>query len=126
MEALIIDDNPLNADVLVLLLQQQGIHPVALSEPNELESVMATVTPSVIFLDLEFPRTTGFDALKIIQADERLHDVPVVAYTVHISEVDTARTAGFHSFLGKPLSAQKFPAQLKRILAGEQVWDPYQ
>ena len=34
-----------------------------------------------------------------------------------------AREAGFDSFVGKPLSAQKFPEQLQRILTGKAVWE---
>jgi hypothetical protein len=45
-----------------------------------------------------------------------------VAYTVHVSEINTVYQMGFHSFLGKPLDSDLFPDQLARILRGERVW----
>ena len=77
----------------------------------------------LVFLDLEFPNYDGFDILADLQADPRLAHVPFVADTVHISEQNQARQAGFHSFLGKPLDVQKFPEQVRRILNGERVWE---
>lgn len=52
-----------------------------------------------------------------------LDDVPIVAYSVHVSEIEIARRAGFDGFLGKPLDADRFSDQLRRILSGEQVWE---
>ncbi|NIP28430.1 MAG: response regulator, partial [Phycisphaerae bacterium] len=34
-----------------------------------------------------------------------------------------AREAGFDGFLSKPLDADEFPAQIRRILEGESVWE---
>ena len=34
-----------------------------------------------------------------------------------------ARKAGFDGFLGKPLDPDRFPLQIRRLLAGEQVWE---
>ncbi|PJF29257.1 MAG: response regulator, partial [Phototrophicales bacterium] len=75
------------------------------------------------FLDLEFPNHTGFEIFAKLKALPKLADIPIVAYTVHNSEIDTARKAGFHSFLGKPLTLSKFPDQLQRILTGIPVWE---
>jgi CheY-like chemotaxis protein len=54
--------------------------------------------------------------------DELSVAVPIVAYTAHTSEIVDARDAGFHSFLGKPLSSAKFAAQLADILDNRPVW----
>jgi two-component system cell cycle response regulator DivK len=34
-----------------------------------------------------------------------------------------ARQAGFDGFLSKPLDADVFPEQVRRILSGESVWE---
>jgi two-component system cell cycle response regulator DivK len=34
-----------------------------------------------------------------------------------------ARAEGFNGFLGKPLDPDRFPGQVRRMLAGEQVWE---
>jgi two-component system cell cycle response regulator DivK len=38
-------------------------------------------------------------------------------------DVERVREAGFHGFIGKPLDHNRFPDQIRRILAGKSVWD---
>jgi two-component system cell cycle response regulator DivK len=124
IHALIIDDNSLNIDVLVMLLEQQDATYSSIDSLRKLPEMLdANSNFDVIFLDLEFPHGDGFDALPNLKADPRLFNVPIVAYSVHTSEIDRARRAGFDSFLGKPLSPREFPEQLRRILNGEAVWE---
>jgi two-component system cell cycle response regulator DivK len=68
-------------------------------------------------------RENGYDVLDRLKNDARFSNIPVVAYTTHVSHMNQARDAGFHSFLGKPLNDYLFPEQLNRILQGESVWE---
>lgn len=123
-QALIVDDNPLNSDVLITLVQSAGIDAVAIESPRYLlEAIDHLKNLQVIFLDLEFPNHNGFDLLKEIKGDPRLVNIPIVAYSVHTSEIDRVRKAGFHSFVGKPLDPKRFPLQLERILNNQSVWE---
>ena len=121
-KALIIDDSSSNIKVLVNLLKLEGVEAVPLNNPLELETTLSGLdTLDVIFLDLEMPDLDGYEVLEILH-QSRFAKVPVVAYTVHVSEMNAMRAKGFHSFLGKPLNAEEFPKQLARILKNEPVW----
>jgi two-component system, cell cycle response regulator DivK len=37
--------------------------------------------------------------------------------------MNKAKSSGFDGFLGKPLDPDRFPDQIRRILAGEPVWE---
>jgi two-component system cell cycle response regulator DivK len=76
----------------------------------------------VVFLDLEMPNGDYYLTLHELKQQPSLTGVPIVAYTVHTSEIDKARQAGFDGFLGKPLKATEFPGHLQRILGREPVW----
>ncbi|GAB4545794.1 MAG: hypothetical protein OHK0023_04630 [Anaerolineae bacterium] len=122
--ALIIDDNQLNIDVLVMLLNKEGFSHVSTLSPREVTATIERSQPvDVVFLDLEFPNGDGFDLLSMLRQHPRLSGVPIIAYSVHVSEIDRARKAGFDGFLGKPLNATRFPEQLQRILSGQAVWE---
>lgn len=122
--ALIIDDNHANIDVLAMLLTEQGLTHTAIDSLRHLAGALEELAQvDVIFLDLEFPNGSGFRAINDLQANARFQGVPIVAYTVHTSEINEAKAAGFHSFLGKPLHTKRFPGQLKRILNHEPVWE---
>ena len=122
--ALIVDDNVSNVDALQALLAREGFAATTLTSPVYLSTLLEKLDPvDVVFLDLEFPNHTGFDIMRQLKADPRMANVPFVAYTVHTSEQNEAREAGFDCFLGKPLDVQRFPGQLQRILSGERVWE---
>jgi len=122
--ALIIDDNIKNVNVLAQLLTLQQFESIKVFNPNELDSLLKTLPAvKVIFLDLEMPTLDGYTILERLKSDPRFQNIPVVAYTVHLSEINVAYQQGFDSFIGKPLDADKFPEHLARILEGEAVWE---
>jgi len=123
-KALIIDDNQSNVNVLGMLLQNEGLTYTAVLHPTGIEDAINSESPfSVIFLDLEFPTNNGFTIIEKLRRMDVLTGVPIVAYSVHVSEIEQARRAGFDGFLGKPLDADRFSEQLQRILGGEPVWE---
>jgi len=119
--ALLIDDNLQNLRVLAQLLTKQGIVITEVNNPLELENILPNLRPDVIFLDLEMPGSDGYAVKELL----RLYyvDIPIIAYTVHISEINQVRESGFDGFLGKPLNTTRFPDQLARILRHEPVWE---
>ena len=124
LQALIVDDNPNNIEVLVMLLANEGVNYTAVQSVKQINKTLTDIGRlDIIFLDLEFPNGNGFELLKTLKGDSRFAGVPIVAYSVHTSEIDRVRRAGFNSFIGKPLSSQRFPNQLQRILNGEAVWE---
>src|SRR4051812_45848770 len=106
--AMIIDDNATNLKILSQLLSMQGVTNTALQDATKIgEALKGLDRLDVIFLDLEMPRIDGYRVLGILRDDLGI-TVPIVACTVHTGEITTARDLGFHSFLGKPLHADKF------------------
>jgi CheY-like chemotaxis protein len=120
--ALVIDDNTQNVKVLVQLLSKQGVSATEVTDPRKLASLLPTLEGvDVVFLDLEMPGTDGFKVKDLLR--QHLGATPIIAYTVHISEINVVRRMGFDGFLGKPVDTTNFPDQLARILNGESVWE---
>lgn len=122
--ALVVEDNVGNLVVLDRLLARQGIQTISVMNPANLDNALKDLPPiAVAFLDLELPMSDGFAVMDHLRSDPRLAQVPIVAYTVSTSRIGDARAHGFDGFLGKPLDADHFPDQLRRILGGEPVWE---
>lgn len=120
--ALIIDDNPTNIVVLDQLLRLEDIASVKISATRDLGSQLdAFNNVDVVFLDLEMPVINGYQAFEIIRAHANFGSTKIVAYSVHVSELHHSLDLGFDGFLGKPINAEAFPDQIKRILQGEQI-----
>lgn len=122
-QALIIDDNPTNILVLKQLLGIEDVACVTISNTKELSFQLNSISNiDVVFLDLEMPVLNGYEAIKLVKAHRNFKKAKVVAYSVHINELNNALAEGFDGFLGKPLDAEAFPEQFARILAGETVY----
>ena len=122
--ALIIDDNGKNVAVLARLLAGQGVQNTQVTDPRRLDAALESLAGvDVVFLDLEMPMIDGFQVLDTLKSNDQFQSVPVIAYTVHVSEIRAAHQHGFDGFIGKPLDSDRFPDQLARILSGEPVWE---
>ena len=122
--ALIIEDDRTSIAVLQRLLERLSIKADVLLHSLNIIPQLDTLSRSdVIFLDLDMPVVNGYAVLRRLQKMSAFEGVPIVAYTTHISHMNTAKASGFHSFLGKPLDSTRFPDQLQRILDNEPVWE---
>jgi two-component system cell cycle response regulator DivK len=122
--ALIIEDNGKNATILAKLLAKEGVTFTHILDANQVSDVIDSIPQSdIVFVDLEMPGKNGYDILEILRSKPQFQSVPIVTYTVHVSEINTAYQSGFHSFLPKPLDPDRFPDQLARILSGERIWE---
>jgi CheY-like chemotaxis protein len=124
--ALVIDDNHDNLSILVQMLSMQNVEATSVQDPTKVTAVLENCPDiDVIFVDLEMPGISGFELMEDFRANNRLNDIPIIAYTVHVSEISVARDKGFDGFIGKPLDVDKFPHQLQRILNGGAVWSTH-
>jgi CheY-like chemotaxis protein len=122
VHALIIDDDARNVQVLAQYLSKQDVSSSKILQPADLSATLQTLPPiDLVFLDLEFPTVDGYTVKD--QVRTALGQIPIIAYTVHVSEINAVKAHGFDGFIGKPLDNKRFPDQLARILRGEAVWD---
>jgi CheY-like chemotaxis protein len=122
IHAIIIDDDILSIDVLASLLKQGGATYTAISY-DILRHLEEAPAPDVVFIDLEIPEVSGYEILSTLQHSPAYANIPLVAYTTHLSHMNSAHEAGFNGFLAKPLNRNEFANQLLRILNGEEVWE---
>ncbi|MBI5929589.1 MAG: response regulator [Chloroflexi bacterium] len=122
--ALIIEDDATSIRVLQQLLKLLRVETQVITDLGIINKQLAEITsPNVIFLDLEMPQHNGYEILDYLKANDGLQGIPIVAYSTHISHLNNARDAGFHSFLGKPLDGKLFAQQLEDILNDIPVWE---
>jgi CheY-like chemotaxis protein len=62
--------------------------------------------PGLILLDLNMPKMSGREALKVIKEDETLRDIPVVVLSTSRLDEDIIRSyqLGVNSFISKPVT----------------------
>lgn len=102
--ALYVEDNAMNAEVLVEFLREsQDVRVEVVETLAAARAVLATRTPALLLLDLNLPDGTGSDlAEDLLAADSTLPIVLVTADAFAASET-AARLPGLHGTLLKPL-----------------------
>ncbi|MBP6468844.1 MAG: response regulator [Chloroflexi bacterium] len=124
---LVVEDNVSNFVLIARLLAFMGVQKCEWKTTGWGVVDFANTMPRVdlILMDLHLPHEDGYEALRQIRADSNLRDTLVVVVTAYGSseEMKKARDAGFDGFLVKPLDADQFPEQIRKILGGEEIWD---
>ncbi|MBC8335057.1 MAG: response regulator [Anaerolineae bacterium] len=123
---LVVEDNVSNFVLIARMLGYLGIHCEWKTSGYEVVEYADTLHRlDLILMDIRLPYEDGYGALKKIRNSERLKSTPIVAVTAEASpeQIKKARAAGFNGFLGKPLDPDRFPEQIRRILAGDSVWE---
>jgi len=123
---LVVEDNVSNFVLIARILGYMGIHCEWKTSGYEVVEYAGSLPRlDLILLDIRLPYEDGFEALKKIRASANLKSARVVAVTAEASseQMRKAREASFDGFIGKPLNPDHFPEQIRRILAGEPVWE---
>jgi two-component system cell cycle response regulator DivK len=123
---LIVEDNVSNFVLMARILGYMGIQCEWKTSGYEVVEYADTLPHvDLILMDIRLPYEDGYEALRKLRESERLASIPVVAVTAYASDeqMERARSAGFDGFLGKPLDPDRFPLQIRRVLAGEAVWE---
>ncbi len=124
---LVVEDNVPNFVLIARLLAFMGVQNCEWKTTGWGVVDVAHTMPRVdlVLMDLRLPHEDGYEALEQIRQDPHLSHTRVVVVTAQGSaeEMHRARQAGFDGFLSKPLDADRFPEQIRQILAGESIWE---
>jgi two-component system cell cycle response regulator DivK len=123
---LVVEDNVSNFVLIARMLGSMGIHCEWKTSGYEVVEYADTLPRlDLILMDIRLPYEDGYGALQKIRNSPTLKDTRVVAVTAEASteQMNKSKNAGFDGFIGKPLDPDRFPEQIKRILAGEEIWE---
>jgi len=126
LTALVVEDNVSNFVLIARMLGYLGIHCEWKTSGYEVVEYADSLPKlDLILLDIRLPYEDGYGVLEKIRSSPTLKETPVVAVTAEASEeqMKKAKQGDFDGFLGKPLDPDHFPDQIRRILAGDPVWE---
>ena len=118
---LVVEDNPDNMLLTVLLLQSVG-HEVLTAVDAEAGVTLARQQrPDLVLMDVQLPGMDGLAATALLKADEGTRAIPVVALTALAMKGDEARirAAGCDGYIAKPMRMHEFLAAIGAQLAAK-------
>ncbi|CAO1624436.1 unnamed protein product [Parajaminaea phylloscopi] len=113
---LVVEDNPLNARILITLLRRAKIDYLEARDGIEAVDLFREWLPQVVLLDINMPRMNGFDAAVEMRKIDCPHYYPrIVAVTALSSESDKIRgfRAGIDDWMTKPVRLAQLAEDVK-------------
>lgn len=75
--------------------------------------------PDLITMDIQIPNVTGLELTKMLQAEPKLREIPILAITAFAGkgEESQIREAGASGYLAKPVSLNVLLAEIDALLS---------
>lgn len=119
IEALIVDDAPLNLKLLTVVLTANGYRVRTADTAEQAIEILATYLPALLIVDIRLPGMDGLTLVRTLRAQPRYRDLVMVAVTASAmkGDEDVALAAGCDSYITKPIDTRSLPAHLAQCLA---------
>jgi len=119
---LVVEDNEMNRDLLVRRLQRKGFEVISAADGAEGIARASSDDPDVVLMDMSLPVMDGWEATRILKADERTRSIPVIALTAHAmaDDRDRALEAGCDEYDTKPIDFNRLVSKINLFLAQQE------
>jgi CheY-like chemotaxis protein len=109
MKILLVEDNPMNRDMLSRRLARRGFDVVVAVDGREALGMVADEKPDVVLMDLSLPVLSGWEATRRLKAEPETAGIPVIALTAHALSGDYQRAidAGCDEYETKPVNLDR-------------------
>ncbi|MCP5102234.1 MAG: response regulator [bacterium] len=115
---LVVDDEELNRAVIARHIAGPNVEVIEAEDGGEAVEMVKRFHPDLVLMDIKMPVMHGYEATRIIKADERLKAIPVIFVTAFASQEKKLEIekAGGDGFLTKPVGKFELIGQLMRFL----------
>lgn len=114
---LIIEDDPRSKKLQTSLLERAGYEMMSADNAEVGIAMAKEKLPDLITMDYQLPGMNGELALKILRAEERTKNIPVVFVTASVMEDEKKRFASYHcKIITKPIDTRTFVQEIEEAL----------
>ncbi len=115
---LIVDDEPINLNLLMSYLEDR--YDVRVAQNGEEALIEANQTkPDLILMDVRMPKLDGFEACRRLKANRETNDIPVIFMTALVDTGDKVKgfEAGAVDYVTKPIQYKEMLARINAHLS---------
>ena len=107
---LIVEDNPANMKLAVLLLEGEGYQVLQAADAEIGLRVAREQVPDLVLMDVHLPGMDGLAAARLLRGDPVTREIRIVALTALAMSGDREKTedAGCDDYISKPFHHQEF------------------
>jgi len=122
-KVLVIEDNELNMKLVRGLLSLEDYTMLEAIDAEAGIKLAMQHRPDLILMDIQLPGIDGLEATKIINADDDLKGIPILALTSYAMQGDEekAKRAGCVDYITKPLDTRIFLNIIRKYIDNKGV-----
>lgn len=115
---LIVEDDPICADLYKNVLEANGYETLHLMEGWLAMKMVPKNPPDLIVMDIQLPDISGLKVTGMLKEIDRFKDIPIIAVTAFPLEWSEkkCREAGCDDYIAKPISVQEFLEKVTRFV----------
>jgi len=121
IKVLIVEDNGMNMMLVKDILTLNGYDTIEAGTGAEAIKLVAMEDPDIVLMDLHLPGMDGMTAMRILKADERYKDIPILALTAAVGSTDRedVLARGFDGCVTKPINKELLLSDVRDCTVGK-------
>jgi diguanylate cyclase (GGDEF)-like protein len=114
-DILIVDDNPINLDLLSGMLLDRGYRVRVATNGRRALSAARSAVPDLVMLDINMPEMDGYDVCRHIKQDDLTRDIPVIFISALDNALDKVKAfqTGGADYVTKPFQFEEVLARIE-------------
>ncbi len=115
---LLVDDESDVTELVSYNLKAKGFQVEALNDPNASVGLARTFLPDLVILDVMMPDLNGIQICRMLRADPKLKNIPVIFLTAKAEESDRilGLETGADDYICKPFSTKELILRIQALL----------
>lgn len=125
LNVMIVDDNPMNVELLAETLAFSGLNIHTFTKPQDAFDLLLNEKFDLLLLDIMMPDISGFDLAKLVKSSELNKDTPIVFISA-LSDSENKITGydlGSIAYIEKPFDVNVVRSQVFNILKTNKIQD---
>jgi len=116
---LLVEDNDMNRDMLSRRLIRNGYEVCLAVDGQQGADMAVSERPDLILMDMSLPVIDGWEATRLIKANDATRQIPVIALTAHAMAGDRekAMEVGCEDYDTKPVEISRLLGKIAALLA---------
>ena len=117
-KVLLVEDQEDNRDMLSRRLKKRGYEVAIAVDGAEGVEKARSEAPDLILMDMSLPVMDGWEATRILKAEDDTRSIPVVALTAHAMSTDREKAfeAGCDAYETKPIELPRLLETMEKLL----------
>jgi len=114
-----LDDDPSILDAVQALLEPEGMEVVGVQDPDALWELLRAAPPDLIVLDVDLPMLSGIDVCRVLRADPRFRELPVLFLSARTDgeSLGNMFEAGADDYVAKPIVPSELVGRIRNRVA---------